>query len=38
MKITKNRTFFKEKVKFDGHFIKQDFFSCKNIMLFLKYL
>ncbi|WP_265734208.1 hypothetical protein [Moraxella equi] len=39
MKNEKNRTFFKEKVKFDSHSIKQAFddekqdlaiFSCKN--------
>ena len=34
MKITKNRTFFKEKVKFDGHFIKQDFFHAKTLCCF----
>ena len=46
MKITKNRTFFKEKVKFDGRSIKRAFdfepqnlaiFHAKTISLFLKY-
>ncbi|OBX61015.1 hypothetical protein A9Z63_08530 [Moraxella lacunata] len=46
MKITKNRTFFKEKVKFDSRSIKQVFdfepqdlaiFHAKTISLFLKY-
>ena len=46
MKITKNRTFFKEKAKFDGHSIKRAFdfepqdlaiFHAKTIILFLKY-
>jgi len=46
MKITKNRTFFKEKAKFDVHYIKgvlvgepQDLaiFHAKTISLFLKY-
>ena len=46
MKITKNRTFFKEKAKFDGRSIKRAFdfepqdlaiFHTKTIGLFLKY-
>ena len=46
MKITNNRTFFKETVQFAGHSIKRDFdfepqdlaiFHAKTISLFLKY-
>ncbi|STZ08927.1 Uncharacterised protein [Moraxella caprae] len=35
MKITKNRPFFKEKVKFDSHFIKRAFdFEPQDLAIF----
>ena len=37
MKITKNRTFFKEKVKFDGHSIKRAFdFEPQDLAIFMQ--